>query len=354
MKKFDFFIVGQGIAGTVLSHQLTKNGFSVYVFDFPKPNSASRIAAGAFNPVAYRKLVPAEYVDFILPEMLNYYSELERELAAPFFNLSSFLKLFADIEEYNNWQNQCALEKHSAYMLHDIYRGNFNKAIKNPFGAGQVLQSGYLNLPVLLNEWQACLSENNNLHVGPFIHQNLSILNGRFHYTDICAEKIVFCEGVGVSQNPWFNWLPIQQFKGEIIDIYAPDLKVDRVLNRGVFLMPIGANRYKVGSTHDWRHVDELRSLAGKNELIEKLDKIIDVPYTIVSHDVGLRPASRDRRPFIGRHPAHKNMFVLNGLGSKGVMMAPWLCKIFISGLNHENWPIAFDIKRYVRYYNDK
>jgi glycine/D-amino acid oxidase-like deaminating enzyme len=73
MKNIDFIIVGQGIAGTVLSHQLIKRGYSVFVFDVDKKNSASRIAAGVYNPVAYRKLKMAAFSDFLIPEMDSYF-----------------------------------------------------------------------------------------------------------------------------------------------------------------------------------------------------------------------------------------------------------------------------------------
>jgi glycine/D-amino acid oxidase-like deaminating enzyme len=354
MKKVDFFIVGQGISGTVLSHQLMDQGYTVHVFDRFKENSASRIAAGVYNPVAYRKLKMAEFADFLIPEMKAYYEQLEAELNGHFFKPMSFLKMLTDFEEFNNWQAQCCLENNQPFMSPVVFKEDFNQGIKNPFGAGQVLQSGVVNIPELLDLWKTQLTERDALETQAFGYEKLQVQSDGLVYGDVEAEKIIFCEGVGVLNNPWFSWLPIQQFKGETLEIEAPTLDLNRMVNRGVFLLPMENGNYKVGATHDWRNVDEIPTEEGKMELVEKLDKFINVPYTIVNHWAGLRPAARDRHPYIGVHPEMERMYVFNGLGSKGVIMAPWLAKHFIIGLEKHEWPKQFNIKRYIRFFNEK
>lgn len=354
MKAVDYFIVGQGIAGTVLSNQLIAKGFSVRVFDSVKENSASRIAAGVYNPVAYRKLKMAQFADFLIPEMEIYYTNLQKELNQDFFNPMSFLKILTDFEELNNWQIQCANDVNRPFMSEVIIKDDFNKGIVNPIGAGQVLKSGVLNLPILLDSWKEKLLKMNSFEEGVFSYAEVEMESDKVKYRNLEAKNIIFTEGVGISNNPWFDWLPIQKFKGEVLEIHAPDLNLDRMINRGVFLLPMGKGIFKVGATHDWRNVDEIPTEKGKNELIEKLDKFINVSYKIVKHDAGLRPAARDRHPYIGVHPEHVNLFVFNGLGSKGVIMAPWLAKKFIEGLDTKHWPKEFDIRRYTRFYNER
>lgn len=350
----DFIIVGQGIAGTILSHKLITEGYSVVVIEQFKPNSASRIAAGVFNPVTYRKLKMAEFADFLLPEVYSYYSKFESELGTSFFSPSSFIKLLTDIEELNNWQIQSANKKNSTFMSQDISTDTFNDSIKNPIGGGQVLQSGVVQIPIMLDTWKEYLLQKDSFLEEQFNHSELHINNNEISYKNIQAKNIVFCEGVGIEKNPWFNWLPMQQFKGEVLEISAPKLKLNRMVNRGVFVLPTKDDLFKVGATHDWKNVDEIPTEEGKNELLEKLDKIINVPYKITSHFAGLRPATRDRHPYIGAHPFHKNMYVLNGLGSKGVIMMPWLANTFITGLLNNDWPKSFNINRFIRFYNEQ
>lgn len=350
----DFLIIGQGLAGTVLSHKLCRKGFKIKVVENFVSNSASRIAAGVFNPVTYRKLKMSEFADFLIPEVFDYYSKVEQELGQKFFYPTSFLKLITDYEELNNWQIQSEIPANKPFMSQEIMTENFDNKILNPFGAGQVLQSGLVKVGEFLDAWKFELRNEYLILEEKFKYNDLKQVEEGYQYGDIWAQKVVFCEGVGVIHNPWFSWLPMQQFKGEVIEIYAPDLELDRLLNRGVFVLPLGDGRFKIGATHDWRHVDEKITEEGKKELTDKLDKILNVKYKVVSHHAGLRPATRDRRPFIGEHPEMKNMFVLNGLGSKGVIMIPWLADVFIKAIKDKEWPKTFNIERYIRFYNTK
>ena len=351
--KVDYLIVGQGLAGTALSYKLLEQGLTVHVLDVFKSNTATRIAAGVFNPVTYRKLKMAEFADILIPSVFDFYPKIGKSLGIDIFQSTSFLKILTNIEELNNWQIQCANEKNRAFMSETTFTDDFEHTIKNPFGAGQVLQSGVVKLSSLLDAWKNHLLSKNSFTDEHFDYSKLIISDSNIQYGEIEADKIVFCEGVGIAKNPWFNWLPMQQFKGEVLEISAPDLKLTRMVNRGVFLLPLENGNYKVGATHDWKNVDEETTQEGKKELTDKLDNIINVPYQVVKHEAGLRPATRDRHPYIGVHPRHKNMFVMNGLGSKGVIMAPWLAHTFITGMGELKWPKGFDITRYLRFYNE-
>ena len=349
----DYLIIGQGLAGTVLSHLLLEKGLKVHVIEEYKENSATRIAAGVFNPVTYRKLKMAEFADILIPEVFDYYSKVEKIINQKIFTEASFLKLITDIEELNNWQIQSENLKNKPFMSQDIYKNDFENTIKSPFGAGQVLQSGIVKLSNLIDSWKEFLLSNGNFTDEPFDYSQLEITSDSVTYKNLTAKNIVFCEGVGILNNPWFNWLPMQQFKGEVLEISAPTLKLNRIVNRGVFVLPLANGNFKIGATHDWKNTDELITEEGKKELTDKLDNFINVPYKVVGHHAGLRPATRDRQPYIGVHPKHENLFVINGLGSKGVIMAPWLIKTFIDGLDQKTWPKGFDINRYLRFYTE-
>ena len=351
--KVDYLIIGQGLAGTIISQKLLEANHSIHVIENFKANSASRIAAGVYNPVTYRKLKMAEYANFLIPEVELFYPKLEKLLNAHFYTSSSFLKILTDIEELNNWQIQSAISKNAPFMSKEIFTSDFENSIENKIGAGQVLQSGVVNTTPLLDAYKSYLKLSDQISEEQFDYSQLIISDSLIEYKKITAKNIIFCEGVGISENPWFNWLPIQKFKGEVLEIEAPTLSLTRMVNRGVFVLPMGNARFKVGATHDWKKVDEIPTQKGKLELTEKLDNIINVPYRIVSHSAGLRPATRDRHPYIGSHPIHKNMFVFNGLGSKGVIMAPWLANCFINGIPTLDWPKEFNLNRFIRFYTE-
>src|SRR4030095_10395945 len=75
----DFLIVGQGIAGSLLYHALTKAGASCVIIDDNKPNSASRVAAGAINPFTGRRVVKAWMIDDLIPVFKKTYYEIENK-----------------------------------------------------------------------------------------------------------------------------------------------------------------------------------------------------------------------------------------------------------------------------------
>lgn len=350
----DYLVIGQGLSGTILSHLLIEKGYNVHIIDNHKENSATRIAAGVFNPVTYRKLKMAEFADFLIPEMFDYYRKAEKTIQKDILTPTSFLKLITDVEELNNWQIQSEKPNNKQFMSQDIFTSDFEQSIKNPFGAGQVLQSGIVNLTTFIDSWKEILISKDRFTAKPFDYNQLKISTDSVTYENLTAKNIVFCEGVGILNNPWFNWLPMQQLKGEVLEISAPSLKLTRIVNRGVFILPLPNGNFKIGATHDWKNVNEKITEEGKLELTEKLDNIINVPYKVVDHKAGLRPATRDRHPYIGVHPEHNNLFIMNGLGSKGVIMAPWLAKTFIEGLATKKWPKGYGLNRYLRFYTEK
>ena len=64
-----------------------------------------------------------------------------------------------------------------------------------------------------------------------------------------------------------------------------------------------------------------------KQKLLEGLEGFVKCPYEVLSHEAAVRPTVSDRRPLVGQHPSHKNLYLLNGLGSRGVLIAPYAAK---------------------------
>ncbi len=54
------------------------------------------------------------------------------------------------------------------------------------------------------------------------------------------------------------------------------------------------------------------------------LKVLLKTPYKFISQDWGFRPTTPDRRPILGEHPDLKNVIIFNGLGTKGVSLAPY------------------------------
>ncbi len=61
-----------------------------------------------------------------------------------------------------------------------------------------------------------------------------------------------------------------------------------------------------------------------------------------------MRPTVRDRRPLVGTHPIHKQIHVLNGLGTRGVMLGPAMAKALYDAVENQiPLPKEIDIQRF-------
>jgi len=321
----DYIIVGLGLAGMAFSEELRRNNKSFLVFEDKSQNS-SLVAGGMYNPVILKRFTAvwngAIQIDVALP----FYNILEKLLNKEYHYNVPIYRVFKSIEEQNNWFVACDKPLLKKYMIPEVNHYKY-KGIISDFGFGELKNTGRIDTKTLLNDYQYFLLEQQQLIQEQFEHAKLNIKKDCFEYKDIVSKKIVFCEGFGLKKNPFFNTLPMQEVKGELLVIKAPELKIDFLIKAAVSVMPLGNDFYKVGATFNWKDKTKNPTLEGKEELVEKLNSVISVPYEIVDHLAGIRPTIKDRRPLAGKHQEFKNLAILNGLGTRGVMIAPTLAK---------------------------
>lgn len=328
---FNYIIIGQGIAGTVLAHTLLSQRKSVLIIDEGIAHSTSLIAAGLYNPVVFKRLVKSWMVDELIPFMDTFYTTTERLLNQQFYYKKQIVKLFADQEEKKFWLKK-ASEDVGQYLSPVVDDHFFNEWIENAFGASEVKSAGNLDTATFLNAFRDYFLQKGCLLTEKFDPGDLSISERKVSYRNKDAEKIIFCEGYKTIHNPYFNWLPFKLTKGELLTIQLKGeytIPMDKVINKGVFILPIGNNSYKVGATYEWEDLTEQPTEKGKQEIIEKLKKVIKVPFDVLGHQAGIRPTVQDRRPLIGLHPDHPALAIFNGMGTKGVMLAPYFANQF-------------------------
>lgn len=96
----------------------------------------------------------------------------------------------------------------------------------------------------------------------------------------------------------------------------------------------------RVGSTYSWHDLETGPTESAKNELLEKLQKLIQKKDSkVIIHKSGVRPATKDRKPLLGKHPEHESVYIFNGLGAKGVSLAPYFSKMMVELLLGGNEP---------------
>jgi len=168
----------------------------------------------------------------------------------------------------------------------------------------------------------------------PFSCDSLTVRPDGVRWGEHTFRKVIFCEGpLGNQSNPYFSWLPYNPVKGQLLEIELDDYPIRNIVNQGIFILPYRENACRVGATYTWHDLDWQTTEDGKQFLEEKLKALLTVPYRIVNQWAGIRPATRDRRPLIGLHPEHPAVGIFNGLGAKGVSLAPYFADEFAAFL---------------------
>ena len=347
---YDYIIVGQGIAGSMLSWFLTKANQKVLVIDKYNPSSASNIASGISNPITGRKFVKTWLVDEIFPFAEKTYREFEELFQEEFFHSVSIVKLFDSIKGQNDWSARCASPEYLPYLNNEEIMHLDKKKVKNDFGGFEINGATKLEVEKFLAHYRNFLRGKNALLEEEFAFAELKVKQDSISYKGAQARKIIFCEGANAIHNSYFEFLPFQLAKGECLIVRIENFYPDKVINGEVFVMPMQEeNLYYIGSTHEWNFDDDLPSDNGKNELVGNLSTVLTAPFEIVEHKAAIRPTVKDRRPFIGFNPEHPNVGIFNGMGTKGISLAPFFANHFTEHLLKQK-PLMkeVDIKRFL------
>ncbi|NQZ75497.1 MAG: FAD-binding oxidoreductase [Ekhidna sp.] len=327
-RKADYLIVGQGIAGSWLAFELIERGLSVQVIDKGISETSSKRAAGIYNPITGRKMVKTWRAEDLFLDLEDHYLEKESLLGTKFLHPKSIYRPFRTIEDQNDWEGRMA-DGFFEPFLKDFYKNSIGlKDIQDPYGGILLDKCGYLDLPSFLDASKLFLQNKGMYEVKVFDFEKLSFEEQAIRYEDDVFEKIIFCDGF--QSNPFWE-LPFRPVRGEIIDIKC-DLNTDFIVNQGVFMIPKG-DRVAVGSTYDHNNLSFEPQESGIKSLQERLKKLYTGDFDLLEARAGVRPATHDRKPYIGLHQKYKTLGIFNGFGTKGVSLTPYFAKHFVDFL---------------------
>jgi len=349
---YEYLIIGQGIGGTSVAWHLHDSGKSFLIAGDSSMPSSSRVAAGIFNPLTGKKLVKTWLADDLFPYARTFYGGLEQRLGRKLMHFTPVYRPFRSIEEQNTYLAQTADPGIAPYIATTPDPGSAMPYVNAEFGGLEVVQSGWIDLPALLDASRAYFQEQNLYVEAAFDPAELERSDSGIEWQGARFKTVIFCQGFFALKNDWFNWLPFTPVKGQILEI-ATDVSVKPyIINQGIFALPLAENRMKIGATYSWDPLDWEITGAATEELEAKLRGLLNTGYKLTSAQAGIRPSVRDRRPLIGIHPEFSNVSIFNGLGTKGVTLAPFLADEFCNHLIYgkELNPLV-NIKRYFSLY---
>ncbi len=316
------------------------------IIDRNLPGASSKVAAGVINPVTGKRLVKSWMINELNKSCLGFYKHFENVSNKSFFYNINVIRVFNNYQEQNDFISKSSETAYKNYLVDSSNQGAL-QFIKNDFGSGIIQQSAFLDTKTFLDVAKNILQEKATIVDAEFKFNDLNIKD-TIEWNEVSSKRIIFCEGYRMKDNPFFGYLPLPSLKGEFLLIEAKELPRNNMIKKGVIIVPYDSDLFWVGSTYDRDELSLQNTEKGVEGLTEKLNQVLKVPYTIKETGFGIRPTVVDRRPLIGCHPHHKNLFVFNGLGSKGVSLAPYFAQHFIEYLEQDGKLMKeVDIVRY-------
>ena len=322
-RSVEILVIGQGISGSFLQFELEQAGLTHLVIDEALPHTASRIAAGLINPVTGRRLVTTWIIDELLSFAREAYERLGEVLGSSFFSPVTVVDFFPIAQMRLAFLNR--LEEGGPYLrLPEEERDRLDQ-YQYDLGYGMIGPCYLVNVPGLLD---ACRRRMNGLGVlmeERFEAEELVVTGDGVKYRDIEARRVVFCNGVAGFESPYFSRLPFAPNKGEALIVEVPGLNMkDMVAKKGISLVPWRDDLYWAGSSYEWSfdHAEPTELFRQRTEAA--LGGWLKLPFRTLEHLAAVRPATLERRPFVGFHPAFAAVGILNGMGTKGCSLAPY------------------------------
>ena len=346
--QIDYIVVGQGICGTWLSYYLHKAGFSFLIIDEEKQNSASKTAAGIINPVTGRRIVKTWMIDELLPVVHQSYSELGTALNITAIEQKNIVDFFPTPQMKLAFNDRYL--KDQEYLSNPDNENYFRSAFNYDFGYGEIQPCYLINLQDFLPAYRKKLQREKCLLEETFSLNDLQVLPDAVQYKDISSRAIIFCDGIHSFENPYFKNLPFAPNKGEVLWIEAPDLPSSHIFKKGINIVPWSKNVFWVGSSYEWEFENDQPTEIFRERTLSVLKHWLKVPFTLLDHKASIRPATLERRPFVGFHPLHSSVGIFNGMGTKGCSLAPFFAQQLVANLQEQK-PIhpEADIKRFAR-----
>jgi glycine oxidase len=346
LRELDYIVVGQGLAGSIIACLLEMQGENVVVIDNAHRTSASLAAAGIMNPITGKRLNRPYLVDHLLHVAFDTYPRIERFLGTPIFQRRPVLRILRSEDESRLWQRRLASGEYTKYLgSTSICDAGF---IENKYGGFEIAQAGLLDVPGFVGKTRDLLLSTRRLIENKFEYADLRLEENGVRWGSHRAKAIIFCEGYQLSHNPFFNSIALNPAKGEVLTLEASSFVDERIVQHEKWLFRTMAGAIKAGTTYTWSELNEKPSVAARVEIERSLRSFARFDFEVIHQAAGVRAVIKvDNRPIVGVHPLHSRVAVFNGLGSKGVLQAPFAARQLIAYLE-EGEPIHpdFDVCR--------
>ncbi|GEM_PF-849865 len=340
-----FYIIGQGLAGTFISFQLNQRGIEHQVISTPELSKSSEIAAGLINPIVLKRLKWVSGAELFWPALLPFYRQLEELLEGSYLISSNLIHLFKQPGTVNQWLEKSSLphfENHLGPTGTELPDG----VISENYGWGQLKNIYWVQTAALLLAYREYLVKRDQ-YLESAVPNNPKAFRNFLKERKLSPNQVIVCTGhltKALTQEKATIFTPT---KGEVLVVRAPDLPQENIWHSKVFALPLGNALFKVGATYAHQNLNDKPTSEGLAELIAGFKAIYTGSFDIVSHEAGVRPNVKDRKPLLGKIP--NGPYIFNGFGSRGTLLGPYLSGIMANHLlTSDDIPPQWDINRFI------
>lgn len=342
----EVLIVGQGIAGTLFSYLCYKNGISFDVVDNNHASSSSIISAGVINPVTGRRYAKSWEYENLKTYFLPFYREMGELLNIEVIREMEAVVILHSAEAINFWDTRKHDPEYDEYLSDDPEIGIFKDFIKEN-ETGKILGCYQVAIEELLTKWRDFLVEKGN-----YIESSLDInaVSGEkpFRLHNRTYDKVVLSVGAEATRNGLWNEVEFDLLKGEVLIDESRDFSSNMMLKRKLFFVPLPSGKLWIGATYDRDYIVEGTTDEAKEEMLKTVEEFLNYEPVISRHHAALRPTIRDRRSVVGQHPQRSGVYILNGLGAKGMSLGPYCATMLYEHIfNGSPIPKEMDLMRF-------
>jgi glycine/D-amino acid oxidase-like deaminating enzyme len=330
----EYLIIGQGMAGTLLSRELISLGKSVLVIDAPNNHKASLVASAVINPLVGKSWTLANDAENKIPIALETYQSLHLLLGADLLSQKSIIVFHRDEEGLKKFVKQKASGNTYLKQLTEEEDKMQKTQWNIQYGVGKVEPVYTVDAKSLLIKWKNYLLKNNSFIEDTFLFEDLKTARNTIRYKDISADKIVFCEGAVGRKNPFFPSLNFTKNRGDVLLLSIPELSLEYIYHKNFRLVPREDGLFWCGSNYIWEYNNLDPNLDWRKDMERQLKGWLKLPFQIIEHAVAERPTTAGQQSLLLQSTEYKNIFFFNGMGTRGFSAGPSLAQRMVSILN--------------------
>lgn len=345
----DVAIIGAGVMGTALAHEVSRRGASVLVLERDSPGRrATWAAAGMLSPISDAATDPelAELADQSLDRYAAFVHALREQTGI-------------DVEYRTNGKLHVAFDEGEAAQLRALAQGPLAARLDlslvpdadaremEPELAGGIVQAllvgrdHRVNNRLLAQALAAAATRAGAVIRTGTPSAGVVASSGRVTGVRLTSNQVVAAARVVVAAGSWSGDieglpapLPVFPVKGQMLAIDARArhngrsgrAPIERVVHgRGAYLIPREDGRILVGSTVEEVGFRTGPTPRGVGWLIESATALVpalaDLP--LVETWAGFRPGTPDHRPIIGPDPEMRGLYYATGHFRNGILLAP-------------------------------